>query len=199
VSWRSGLAERVGGVELAESSWRSRVGGVELALVAAHRVDGHGAMPLEFANVGWLLSRPSRCGSEWLGTGAGPRLGRTAVDWWFGCPGTCCGEERPADGRDKSHLTFVVPMAAWPCGSGLAERVGGVGLAEWVGGVGWRSGLAEWGRRSRVGVGRGSPRRWARNDAAGVRECRMAFKPSVPLRVRVAWDRCGAEVGANRG
>ena len=42
--------------------------------------------------------------------------------------------ERPADGRDKSHLTFVVPMAAWPCGSGLAE---------WVGGVSWRSELAE--------------------------------------------------------
>jgi hypothetical protein len=183
-SWRSGLAERVGG-----ASWRSelaeRVGGVswrsELTLVAAHRVDGHGTMPLEFANVGWLLSRPSRCGSEWLGTGAGQSWCETRLT------GCLAALERVVVGSvQRTGGTSPTLHSSCRWRRGRAVR-------------GWRSGLAESGWRSRVGVGRGSPRRWARSDAAGVRECRMAFKPSVPLRVRVAWDRCGAEVGAKRG
>jgi hypothetical protein len=37
------------------------------------------------------------------------------------------GRQRPADGRLKSHLTFVVPLAGWPRGFGrgsMAARSG---------------------------------------------------------------------------
>jgi len=146
-AWRSELAERAGGVRLAECGWRCAVGGVRLAdcgrLTA---VGGVGLTGRAFGDVTHRLMRDFREGGSGFSGNFHTSNDLAHLGWRSSNWQSRAWRSRVGGAGWRSELAEWVGGVGWR--SGLAEWVGGVGwrsgLAEWVGGVGWRSGLAEW-------------------------------------------------------
>jgi len=175
-----GGVQRIGGTSptlLSSCGWRlGRAGSggirwrrVRLAWLAVHHAEGRGTWSMEFAFGGWLSSRPSPLRGQAKRGRVGHELGRNVVGRRIGFPWARGGGWRPAGGRDKSHLTFVVPLATWVCWVGrdsLVVSSAGVGWdaqVEWHWSCGWSGGLV-WGvfRANFRSVGREMPARLKR-------------------------------------